>query len=389
MSEDFSPLQEQDRDVLRQMARDCHARGELAEAIAVQRDVLASGDLETGDILFLALLLYAAPNLPEGIGALRMGLERFPEDPALHENLAVFLLADGDAGAAAASCEQALVFGSDSPNTYDCLCEAWGQLGRIDEAVAAGRAALLAKDVLFGGREPVARIPEGMPPPFNPLNPSENVIAYSLWGNDPRYLTPLRENARVLAHLFPAWTMRVYHDASVDHPYVLELGRMGVQTRQMILPPGQPGHRRLLWRFEAIRDPRVKRFLIRDADSLLSVKERVAVDAWLDSRYFFHAIRDWYGHTDLILAGLWGGVGNILPSPTELFRLRAGWRVETDHIDQDLLAETVWPTIRRTLLTHDSVFPGALGSVPFPPYGHLPAGHHIGQNAFPHFTQGG
>ena len=133
----------------------------------------------------------------------------------------------------------------------------------------------------------------------------------------------------------------------------------------------------------------MKRFLIRDADSLLSVKERVAVDAWLESRYFFHAMRDWYGHTDLILAGLWGGVGNILPSPTELFRLRAGWRVETDHIDQDLLAETVWPTIRRTLLTHDSVYSGVLGAVPFPPYGHLPAGHHVGQNAFAHFDKAG
>ena len=389
MSEGFSPLQEADHDALRQIALDCHARGELAEAIAVQRNVLASATPEAQDTLFLALLLYAVPNLAEGIDVLRAGLTRFPGEPALHENLAVFLLADGDAGGAVAACQQALALGSASPNTHDCLCEAQGQLGRPEEAIAAGRAALLAKDALFGGREPVARIPDGMPPPFNPLNPSENVIAYSLWGNDPRYLVPLRENARLLAHLFPAWTMRVYHDASVDHPYVLELGRIGVQTRQMILPPGQPEHRRLLWRFEAIRDPSVKRFLIRDADSLLSVKERVAVDAWLESRYFFHAMRDWYGHTDLILAGLWGGVGNILPSPTELFRLRAGWRVETDHIDQDLLAETVWPTIRRTLLTHDSVYSGVLGAVPFPPYGHLPAGHHVGQNAFAHFDKAG
>ena len=154
----------------------------------------------------------------------------------------------------------------------------------------------------------------------------------------------------------------------------------------MILPSGQPGYRRLLWRFEAIRDPSVKRFLIRDADALLNIKERVAVDAWLQSGCYFHAMRDWYTHTDLVLAGMWGGVGNILPSPTELFRASTGWRIENDHVDQDLLSDTVWPAIRSSILIHDSIFTGVLGSVPFPPFARLPAGSHIGQNAFVHFN---
>jgi hypothetical protein len=121
----------------------------------------------------------------------------------------------------------------------------------------------------------------------------------------------------------------------------------------------------------------------------LSVKERVAVDDWLASPFHFHAMRDWYTHTDLILAGMWGGVGNILPSPTDLFRHWTGWRMENDHLDQDILSDTVWPTIRRSLLVHDSVFTGTLGGVAFPPYGGLPPGSHIGQNAFIHFNAAG
>jgi hypothetical protein len=152
----------------------------------------------------------------------------------------------------------------------------------------------------------------------------------------------------------------------------------------MILPPGLPAYRRRLWRFEAISDPSVRRFLIRDADALLNVKDRVAVDAWSQSDRYFHAMRDWYTHTDLIMAGMWGGIGNILPSPTELFRSSTGWRTENDHIDQDILTDTVWPTIRHSILIHDSIFTGTLGSVPFPPFGQLPAGSHIGQNAFVH-----
>jgi len=133
----------------------------------------------------------------------------------------------------------------------------------------------------------------------------------------------------------------------------------------------------------------VRRFLIRDADALLNIKERVAVDAWLQSDRYFHAMRDWHSHTDLILAGMWGGVGNILPSPTELFRASTSWRVENNHVDQDILSDTVWPAIRHSILIHDSVFTGTIGSVAFPPFGHLPKGSHIGQNAFVHFSPAG
>ncbi len=351
--------------------------------------MLRSGPPDADDALLLALMLFATRDLTAGIAVLRDCLGHFPANPALHENLGVCLLTSGQFEAAVAACRQALALGSTSPNVHDCLCDALHRLGRVEEALAAGRASLEAKDLRFGGRPPVVRLPSGAPPPFNPGNPSENVIAFCLWGAEPRYLVPLLESVRILPHLFPAWTMRVYHDATVDHNYVTDLSRRGVQMRQMILPPGQPGHRRLLWRFEAIHDPSVKRFLIRDADSLLNIKERVAVDDWLRSDRYFHAMRDWHTHTDLILAGMWGGVGNILPSPTDLFRASTNWRVENDHIDQDILSDTVWPTVRGSILIHDSVFTGTLGSVAFPPYGALPEGSHVGQNAFVHFSPAG
>jgi hypothetical protein len=374
---------------LRQIARDCYGRGDLAEALDIQRKVLASGPPAATDTLFLALLLFAARDLPASIDALNDGIAHFPDNPALHENLAVCLITSGQLTGSVAACREALRLGSDSPNVHDCLCDALSRLGHLDEAVAAGRVALEAKDLRFGGRAPLVKLPAGPPPPFNPDNPAENVIAFSLWGNEPRYLVPLLESVRILPHLFPAWSIRVYHDTTVDHNYVIDLQKRGVRTRQLILPPGQPGHRRLLWRFEVIRDPSVKRFLIRDADSLLNIKERVAVDAWLRSDRYFHAMRDWYSHTDLMLAGMWGGVGGILPSPAELFRASTGWRVENDHIDQDILTDTVWPTVRSSILVHDSVFTGTIGSVPFPPFGELPAGSHIGQNAFVHFNPAG
>jgi hypothetical protein len=131
----------------------------------------------------------------------------------------------------------------------------------------------------------------------------------------------------------------------------------------------------------------VKRFLVRDADSLLSVKERVAVDAWLASDKYFHLMRDFYTHTDLMLAGMWGGVANVLPSIDKLWRSFRSTKMEGRTTDQRFLGDMIWPTVSQSCLIHDSVFTGCLGSVPFPPYGELPPGHHIGQNAFIHFKR--
>ena len=177
----------------------------------------------------------------------------------------------------------------------------------------SGRMALEAKDRLFVGRF-AGTVPEpGDPPPFDPGRPEENAIAFCLWGNAPRYLVPLRENVRLMPHLFPSWHMRVYVGSDVEPSFVGWLRENNVDCREMHLEPGVPPSRRLLWRFETMSDRSLRRFLIRDADSLLNIKERVAVDAWLQSRYRFHAMRDWYTHTDLILAGMWGGVGGVLP----------------------------------------------------------------------------
>ena len=78
--------------------------------------------------------------------------------------------------------------------------------------------------------------------------------------------------------------------------------------------------------------------------------------------------------------------GGILPDIDTLFANRQAWRAEGNHIDQDLLSETVWPAIRHHCLIHDSVFTGCLGSVPFPPFGALQPGCHIGENSFLRFV---
>ncbi len=372
----------------RRAARDAYTHGAPEDALAAQQALIAAGvELIPGDFLFLGLLLHAAGRSDDCVTALRNGEHMFPDAAEIHENLAVVLLLTHQPAACMAAAERALALGSTSPNVHDCLCDAANRIGRTDLAVAHGRRALEAKNTLFSARPKVAEIPHAQPPPFDPTHAAENVIAYCLWGDAATYQVPLLENARIVGHLFPGWTIRVYHDASVPPAFRSELARLGVQLRLKALPAGVPQHRKLLWRFDVLADPTVRRFLVRDADALLSVKERVAVDAWLASECWFHTMRDWYTHTDLILAGMWGGMANVLPGPDGLLRAYTGWRMENDHMDQDVLSEAVWPTIQSSCLIHDSVFTGCLGSVPFPPFGTLMPGHHVGQNAMVHFKK--
>jgi hypothetical protein len=372
-------------------ALEAYLSGSLAEAISLQRQILSKPDSgeqpAAKDFLLLAMFLHTDVRLGDAVSVLEDGLRLYPDNAELHENLGVCHVAQNDFAAGAAEFERALALGSESTNVLSGLCRALSVLGRHEDAVVHGRKALELKDRRFGNRPPLATVPRTPPPSFDPSDRSRNVIAYALWGRNPRYLLPLLENLRTLIHLFPAWTIRVYVDDSVpdDFRQRLENGRAQVVVREH--GDGLPPARKLLWRFEVLSDPTVRRFLVRDADSLLTVKERVAVDAWLASGKYFHVMRDFHTHTDLVLAGMWGGVGGVLPPLQTLVDKFKPWRIENAHIDQDLLTVTAWSTIKQSCLIHDSVFTGCLGSVPFPPYGDLPKGHHIGQNAFIHFKQ--
>jgi hypothetical protein len=361
-----------------------YLRGDIENAIAAQKRALegkqARNSATARDSLMLVLFLHAAGRLDAAIDVLTGAIEKFPGDASLRENLGALFGSLGRHDEAIAAYDKALSLGSGQPNVHDGLCEAYGHKGDLANAVKHGRLALETKDRRFGARPPAVAVPLEPPPKLDPQRPQENVISYSLWGESPRYLVPLQENMRVVRHLFPAWTVRIYLDAGSPTALETALRQAGADVRRMSLAEGAPPFRRLLWRFGVISDPAVKRFLIRDADALLTVKERVAVDDWLASGKHFHMMRDYHTHTDLVLAGMWGGVGGILPPVDVLMKEFKPFRVEGNHIDQDLLSDRVWSTIRSSCLVHDSVFAGCLGSVPFPPYGMLQPGRHIGQS---------
>ena len=145
------------------------------------------------------------------------------------------------------------------------------------------------------------------------------------------------------------------------------------------MPLGQSIKDKLTWRFQVANDSKVSRFLVRDCDSVVNLRESHAVDAWIKSDRYFHVMRDWWTHTDPVLAGMWGGVAGVLPPLEPLLKSYVTKARETPNIDQWFLRDCLWDAIRQSALVHDRCYGDSDGSCSWPdpdPEGTF----HVGQN---------
>jgi hypothetical protein len=238
------------------------------------------------------------------------------------------------------------------PNVYDGLAEICHELGKTDEQIYYGRLAISLKKQSVVHESQWA-FPSDFPAPFNPHNPQENIISYSLFGNLPRYGETAILNMQLAKEIYPEWTCRFYVDDSVPPSVLQRLVQQGAQVVQVNEQQKQMSG--LYWRFFVMDDPTVKRFLIRDADSFLSYRERAAVDEWLNSSYWFHKMHDGYSHTELILAGMWGGCTGVfkgLHANIDAF-IATGRYTNPRVMDQHYLRYCIWPTLKNSVLIHD------------------------------------
>ncbi len=256
--------------------------------------------------------------------------------------------------------------------------------GRIDAVRTYGNRTLVAKNLKTAALQ--GQDPTLTPiPAFDARQRAHNIISFSLFGNQPRYIDPALWNAEAARHIYPGWTCRFYVDDSVPAPVQQRLMALGAQVLMPTRLPAQPWG--TFWRFLVADDAAVQRYIVRDADSLINLREAAAVQAWLTSGCHFHVMRDHFDHSDVVLAGMWGGVRGALPplaAAAQQF-LRQTRSVQNRTADQMFLCHVMWPHMRRSLLSHDSVFgytpPGSLPAQDFPATATLPPGCWVGGDA--------
>ena len=296
-----------------------------------------------------------------------------PENDEVLYNLAVALARSGQPEEALRQGQRYAARHPNDAGTWDLVCAAAHASGRLDTAHEAGTCALMLKDhqsvIPDAHSGPMAK------PKVYPAT-RRDVIAFSLWGHQRTYLWGALDNLLAAPRMYAGWQIRIYLDDSVPAPVQAMLRELGADLR--LQPGGQTTRQKLCWRFHVANDPTVHRFLVRDIDSVLNARERAAVDAWLDSGKTFHVMRDWWTHTDLMLAGMWGGVAGVLPPITELLANYRPVAMETPNVDQWFLRDVVWPLLRDDCLVHDRCFRMS-GSQPWPTPT-PPGTEHVGQD---------
>lgn len=329
-------------------------------------------------VLQLVYYIFLVGDPASAAAFLEMQRAHHPQHPELLLNLAVCLSLSRQPGPAVERIHELLRLEPDNVVAHDSLCNCLSQLGQFEQAAVAGSRALTLKDL--GHRLPPQawRLPDARPADWAGAPGKAAVVAFSLWGTNPRYLRGAIDNALMAPQVYPGWTLRFFVDDSVPAELCRTLKALGADL--VLEPPGQGMRQRLAWRFKVANDPTVGRFLVRDVDSVVNLRERAAVDEWLASECWFHVMRDWWTHTDLMLAGMWGGVAGVLPDLTDLLNNYQPATAETPNIDQLFLREKVWACVRQSCLVHDRCFTPSGASLW--PEADPPGNAHVGQDLF-------
>ncbi|MGK7913083.1 MAG: tetratricopeptide repeat protein [Synechococcus sp.] len=303
---------------------------------------------------------------------LENNLDSYPDDIEILQNLAVAWGRLNDHPKTIQYARKTLELNPENYLVLDCLAKAYYKVEQYQEAAKAGTQSLELKDKQFGTIDPKWTLPEGPPQAY--AQGKVKAIAFSLWGNHRRYLYGALRNMLLAPDIYPDWQLWFYVDSSVPAAFRNLLADLGGKI--LLQPDGQSLRQKLCWRFKVADAKTVGYFMVRDIDSVINVREYNAVQQWLASDRWFHIIRDWWSHTDLVLAGLWGGVAGVLPNLEQMLASYISKDVETPNIDQWFLRDRVWRYIKVSCLINDRCFQQA-GSQPLP--GPTPAGtYHVG-----------
>lgn len=145
-----------------------------------------------------------------------------------------------------------------------------------------------------------------------------NLISFSLWGTDSKYHNGAIANAELAKEIYPDWRCVFFVD-NLMGPSSERLRELGaIVTR---FPFDWVG--RYYWR-HCIPDVfwrGVTRYIVRDCDSRLSLREKSAVDAWKESGRTYHFMRDHPKHTVAWMQGMYGVYGYALRGISNTLRI--------------------------------------------------------------------
>jgi hypothetical protein len=176
------------------------------------------------------------------------------------------------------------------------------------------------------------------------------LIAFTVWGNDPKYLLGATKNAILAKEIYPGWICRFYVSQETPYPWKYNLKKL--HNVEVVEVPKIGDWTFSFNRFLAMSEDEVEVVVSRDTDSRLTLREKAAVDEWLASDKNFHIMKDhpWH-YTYPILAGMFGckrGTIKNISADIDSFK-KTDWY----HSDQEFLKQVIYPQIQNNIMIHD------------------------------------
>lgn len=203
------------------------------------------------------------------------------------------------------------------------------------------------------------------------------VFSFSLWGDDGRYMKGAIAVADQVAVMFPGFECWFYIHTGVPAT-VVEALREKANVRVSIMDCDLTTSKPMMWRFRAIDDPNCEAMMPRDTDTRFYLREKFAIQEWLESGKTFHIMRDCPHHWERIMGGMFG-TRRVNFSWTELISL---WPQQGHRdYDQAFLKTIIYPRMSTDMMVHDSFYNYEEGARKFP-IDFDPDFHFVGEYVF-------
>ena len=134
----------------------------------------------------------------------------------------------------------------------------------------------------------------------------KRVLTFTLWGNNPTYTTGSIKNAQLAQTYYPEFECWFYIHAETVPQHIIDTLNTLPNVKIIFKSGNLNTIKPLMWRFEAIDDPEVEIMMSRDTDTRILLREKLAVDEWINSNKSFHIMRDHPHHDAFILGGMFG-----------------------------------------------------------------------------------
>jgi hypothetical protein len=187
---------------------------------------------------------------------------------------------------------------------------------------------------------------------------TKKIITFCVYGTHPMYSIGALKNAELALKLFPDWTCRFYIFKEC-FDLIPELEKF--PNTEVILCKRKGSHYSMMYRFLPFGEKDISYFMSRDTDCRLSIREKEAVDQWLESGKSFHIMKDhpkYHRTPDYpILGGMFGSKGGIVPDIEDHIKHYIQHNSDMHGMDQYFLQYIYEKYAQYDNITHDCDFP--------------------------------